>query len=168
LQAALAAGIRRVQLRASADVDAQRWQALVAAAVDACRAADAEVLVNGDVALAQAHRIGVHLRAAQLRTFDARPLEVGCPVGASCHDADELRHAERLGCDFAVLGPVATTASHPDAQSLGWDGFAALREITALPLYAIGGMTPADIAHARLHGAQGIAAIRALWRTDAG
>jgi len=168
LQAALAAGIRRVQLRAAPEVDAQRWQALVAAAVDACNAVDAEVFVNGDVALAQAHRIGVHLRAPQLRTLDARPLPAGCSVGASCHDADELRHAERLGCDFAALGPVMETASHPDAPSLGWDGFAALREVTALPLYAIGGMTPADIANARMHGAQGIAAIRALWPTNAG
>ena len=34
-------------------------------------------------------------------------LAKGQPVAASCHDADALRRAEALGCDFAVLGPVA-------------------------------------------------------------
>jgi 8-oxo-dGTP diphosphatase len=99
----------------------------------------------------------------QLRSVDTRPLSTGCLVGASCHDTDELRHAEHIGCDFAVLGPVAATATHPGVAPLGWSGFAALREVTSLPLYAIGGMTADDITDARSHGAQGIAAIRALW-----
>ena len=163
LQATLEAGVRRVQLRAAPDVDAQRWSRLVRAAVDACHASGVEVLVNGDIALARALGIGVHLRATQLRAAEARPLPTGSLVGASCHDLDELRHAERIGCDFAVLGPVAATATHPDATPLGWSGFAALREATSLPLYAIGGMTTGDITEARAHGAQGIAAIRALW-----
>jgi 8-oxo-dGTP diphosphatase len=163
LQSALDAGIRRVQLRAAPDVETMRWQRLVRTAADACHAAGVDVLVNGDIALARALGIGVHLRAVQLRSLDTRPLATGSLVGASCHDADELRHAERIGCDFAVLGPVAATATHPGVAPLGWNGFAALREVTSLPLYAIGGMTADDITDARSHGAQGIAAIRALW-----
>lgn len=163
LRSALDAGVRRVQLRAAPHIGTARWHALAAAAVDACRRAGAEVLVNGDIALAETLGVGVHLRAAQLQALDARPLASHVAVAASCHDADDLLHAERLGCDFAVLGPVAPTATHPDAVPLGWEGFAALRERTALPLYAIGGMTPAEVSTARLHGAQGIAAIRALW-----
>jgi 8-oxo-dGTP diphosphatase len=164
LRQAMDAGLRRVQLRGAPGIQPTRWQALVTTAVDACRAAGAEVLVNGDIALAQAFGIGVHLRAAQLRELDARPvLPAGCLVAASCHDADELRAAERIGCDFAVMGPVERTATHPDAVPLGWTRFAAAREVTSLPLYAIGGMTPHAIATARAHGAQGIAAIRALW-----
>jgi 8-oxo-dGTP diphosphatase len=163
LRSALDAGIRRVQLRSAHDVDLSRWQRLVRAAVDACHAAGVDVLINGDIALAQALGIGVHLRAVQLRSLDARPLPTGCLVGASCHDAEALQHAERMGCDFAVLGAVAPTATHPGAAPLGWAGFAALRELTSLPLYAIGGMTADDITTSRAHGAQGIAAIRALW-----
>ena len=90
-------------------------------------------------------------------------MPAGLAIAASCHDVDELRQAELLGCDFAVLGPVDATASHPNASPLGWLGFAALREQVSLPIYAIGGMAPDDIAVARAHGAQGIAAIRSLW-----
>ncbi len=162
LAQALRDGVRRVQLRAPGCAPA-RWRRLVEHAVTLCRQADAQVLLNGDVALATELGIGVHLRATQLREFAQRPLTAGCSVAASCHDADELRHAERLGCDFAVLGPVAPTASHVDAAPLGWSGFAGLREQVSLPIYALGGMGPAEIATARAHGAQGIAAIRGLW-----
>lgn len=82
---------------------------------------------------------------------------------ASCHNLDELRIAQVLGCDAAVLGPVLPTASHPDAPGIGWERFVELREQVALPIYALGGMATGDIALARSHGAQGIAAIRGLW-----
>ena len=162
LEAALAAGIRRVQLRARACAPA-RWHALVEAAVDRCRAAEAEVLVNGDHDLARAFGTGLHLRAAQLHAFESRPLPPDLPVFASCHDADELARAEALGCDAAVLGPVLPTASHPGMPGIGWDAFARLRERVSLPIYAIGGLGADDITTARAHGAQGVAAIRGLW-----
>jgi len=162
LQHALAAGIRRVQLRAPM-ADPVRWQALAARAVMACRVVGAEVLVNADVELARRLGAGVHLRAAQLATLQQRPLPVGLPVAASCHGADELRAAQALGCDFAVLGSVKPTTSHPGAAPLGWPGFSVLREAVSLPIYAIGGLGTGDVQEARRHGAQGIAAIRGLW-----
>jgi 8-oxo-dGTP diphosphatase len=163
LSGALESGIRRVQLRARSIESAPRWRTLARDAAALCRDAGAEVLVNGDLELARALCVGVHLRAAQLRTLTDRPLSNELPVGASCHDENELRAAQALGCDFAVLGSVMPTATHADAEPLGWEGFARLREAVALPIYAIGGLSPQHIAQARQHGAQGIAAIRALW-----
>lgn len=148
--------VRRVQLRGVSP-------ALARQAVALCRAADVEVLINADVALAHELRIGVHLQAAQLAGLSQRPLPTTLPVAASCHDATDLQHAERLRCDFAVLGPLQSTPTHPGAAGLGWAAFAALREHTTIPLYAIGGLTIADLPQARTHGAQGIAAIRGLW-----
>jgi 8-oxo-dGTP diphosphatase len=107
--------------------------------------------------------IGVHLRAAQLAGLRQRPLAADQPVAASCHDIDELRAADALGCDFALVGSIRPTPSHPGAEGLGWDGFSSMREMVSLPLYAIGGLGVDDIAEARRHGAQGIAAIRSLW-----
>ncbi|RPE79514.1 Nudix family hydrolase [Vulcaniibacterium tengchongense] len=162
LERALAGGIARVQLRARG-ADPARWPRLAERAVALCREAGAEVLVNGDAALAGALGVGLHLRAAQLRECRARPVPAQFALAASCHDEAELRAAQALGCDFAVLGAVRPTASHPGAAGIGWDGFAALREHVSLPLYAIGGLGPGDVAEARRHGAQGIAAIRGLW-----
>lgn len=164
---ALASGVQRVQLRAPG-LDAARWAALAARAVALCRDARVEVLLNGDIALALQLGIGVHLRSVQLR--DAGSMDglaairsAGHAIAASCHDADDLRHAEAAGCDFAVLGPLFETATHPGQPGIGWAAFAAMREHASLPIYAIGGLSPVDIAEARRHGAQGVAAIRGLW-----
>lgn len=159
----LRTGIRRLQLRlpgSDAVLRAQLAEALWAS----CRARGCELLLNGDIDLARRLGCGLHLRSAQLRELSARPLPAGQLLAASCHDADELRMAGGLGVDFAVLGPVAATASHPAAAVLGWDGFATLREGSDLPIYALGGLGLADLATARAHGAQGIAGIRAFWR----
>jgi 8-oxo-dGTP diphosphatase len=165
LQLAIDRGVERVQLRASPAIDRARWRTLVLEARTRCRIAGVEVLLNTDIDLARELDIGVHLRGEQLRELRQRPLPDGLPIAASCHDLDELRRAEELRCDFAVLGPLQRTPTHPEATGIGWDAFATLREHVSLPIYAIGGMTQADIATARTHGAQGIAAIRALWPT---
>ena len=162
LRNALASGVRRLQLRAPG-YDAARWRVLVMQAVECCRTHGADVLVNEDVSLARELGIGVHLRSAQLQQMHKRPLPKRVLVAASCHTADDLARAGDLDCDFAVLGPVQATATHPGASGLGWNAFADVRAHSALPIYAIGGMLVDDIPIARAHGAQGIAAIRGLW-----
>lgn len=163
LSQALSSGVRRVQLRTRHLQGSERWERLVTQAVALCRRETVEVLLNRDIGLAQKLGIGVHLGSEQLKLLETRPLSENLPVAASCHGLEELRTAQQLGCDFAMLGPVRETATHPQAKPLGWDGFVALRERTALPLYAIGGMGSRDIPEARRQGAQGIAAIRGLW-----
>lgn len=165
LRKALDAGVRRVQLRghATAAVAPERWRRLVERAAAYARAADADVLINGDIALAEAFGIGVHLRASQLGTLSERPLPRQQLVIASCHTREELVAAQGLACDAAVLGPVQATPSHPGEPGIGWERFVELREHAALPIYAIGGMTREHFELARSHGAQGIAAIRGLW-----
>lgn len=165
LGTALDQGVRRIHLRARA-CEPLRWRGLLEAVRERFGRRDVQWLLNRDIALARELGFGVHLGAEQLVVLEARPLPVEVPLAASCHHADDLRRAQQLGCDFAVLGPVLPTASHPGEPALGWQGFEQLREAVSLPLYAIGGLSPAHIAVARQHGAQGIAAIRALWPAE--
>lgn len=162
---ALDEGVRRVHLRAR-HCESARWRALLDAIRERFGRRDVQWLLNRDIALARELGFGVHLGSEQLATLDARPLPSEVPLAASCHHADDLRRAQALGCDFAVLGPVLPTDSHPGEPTLGWEGFEALRESVSLPLYAIGGLTSDHLSIARRHGAQGIAAIRALWPAD--
>ncbi len=162
LQSALDRGVRRVQLRVPG-IPADRRERLLAEVAGRCRAACAGLLVNGDIGMALEHGTGLHLPAAMLRAQRGRPVPADRLLSASCHDAEELELAQALGCDFAIVGPVRATPSHPGQPGIGWDRFEALREQVSLPLYAIGGLTPDDLATARSHGAQGIAAIRGLW-----
>jgi len=161
LDASLAAGLRLVQLREATLPEMPR-ESFVAAALARCRHAGARVLVNGDAQLARAVGAdGLHLPARQLLALAQRP---PFPlVAASCHDRRELEHAARLGLDFAVLGPVQPTATHPGHPGLGWPTFAQLAADLPLPVYAIGGLTPADLPAATAAGAHGIALLRAAW-----
>ena len=86
--------------------------------------------------------------------------------GASCHDANEFDRARAAGCDFAVLGPVRATPTHPGAPVLRWSGFARLARGAGMPVFAIGGLGNGDIAAALQSGGQGVAAIRAFWGKD--
>ena len=163
LEAALTKGFRLVQVREKGMPQAQ-LQSLAQRVAARCHAHGARALVNGDVALAEAVGAdGVHLPAQQLMETSARP---ALPlVAASVHSRAELDHAIALGCDFAVLGPVLPTATHPGAAGIGWDGFARLAGGSAIPVYAIGGMQAGDVyPEAWRAGAHGVATLRAAWR----
>jgi 8-oxo-dGTP diphosphatase len=114
------------------------------------------VAVNSDIALATSISAdGLHLTSADLARTRERPSFKW--VGASVHSEEELQRAADLGCDYAVLGAVSETSSHPNKAPLGWERFAALARETPIPVFAIGGLRPADMQRAWQHGAHGIA-----------
>lgn len=166
LDAALGRGLKLVQLRENALPEMQR-EAFAASAVARCQQHGAQVLVNGDAQLARAIGAdGIHLPARQLMRLNQRP---PFPlVAASCHERRELEHAAQLGVDFAVLGPVKATATHPGSAGIGWRSFGPLVGGLPIPVYAIGGLTDADLPNALAAGAQGIAAIRSAWADPIG
>ncbi len=166
LETRLGAGLRLVQIRDKEMASAAREDFARRSTALAHRHG-ARVLVNSDIALARSVGAdGVHLSAASLMALRARP--EGCLASASCHDPQELAQAERLELDFAVLGPVAPTASHPGAVTLGWTRFAAVARGAAIPVYAIGGLVAQDLERAWAEGAHGIAMIRGAWAPRSG
>ncbi len=162
LRRRLAGGLRLLQLREKA-LPRERLLPLARRAAGLVREAGGIVLVNADEALArEAGAQGVHLTAARLAAIEARPAFEW--VGASVHTDDELRKAERLGLDLAVLGPVRPTPTHAGAPPLGWDGFERIARDAAIPVFAIGGLAVTDLERAWTHGAHGVAMIRGAWR----
>lgn len=158
---ALGRGLKLVQLREKSWPVA-RLRAFAQALLPIARRAGARVLLNGDADLARELGCdGVHWPAATLLASEARPRDLLC--AASCHDEAELERAAALDLDFAVLGPVAPTPSHPDAVPLGWSRLAQLLRGSPLPVYALGGLTAADLDAAADCGAHGVALRRAAW-----
>ena len=159
LEEALDTGLRLIQVRDKGWPFAQRlWFAEAVRRIAGQRGA--LVLINDDEDIAR--RIGadgLHLSAAGLAACLQRPDFAW--VGASCHGADELRRAAELGLDYALLGPVLPTPTHPAATGLGWAEFARLIAGTPLPVFALGGMKSGMLAVAQEHGAHGIALMRA-------
>jgi 8-oxo-dGTP diphosphatase len=158
----LEAGETCIQLRCKT-ASPDRLRVLAQAVRDLAVQAGAQFLVNDNIELALESDAGVHLPAEHLMRLSSRPLPADRWLAASCHDGRELAHAATIGVDFAVLGPVLPTASHPHAQALGWNRFAELVAQVPLPVYALGGVGPRDLAHAKRAGAQGLAGISGFW-----
>lgn len=102
---------------------------------------------------------GFHISSTTLREITQRPVPDHFLLGASCHNEAELRLAASLDCDYVLLSPVQATASHPEAQPLGWQQFENLAAASPVPVYALGGMRPGDLEKAQSMGAKGIAGI---------
>lgn len=155
LSGRLEQGLRLVQVRDRKLPDRENF---IRAVVALARARGARVLVSGESRLGD----GIHFTAAQLARLEQRPSVA--LAGASCHTRAELEMAMRFELDFAVLGPVQETATHPGGATLGWDRFAELVHGASIPVFAIGGLRPEDLDTARSAGAHGIAMIRGAWR----
>lgn len=163
LEQRLAQGLRFVQLREKA-LSPEAFARLAREVAHRCRECGALMAVNSHAVLAQTLGVGLHLTAAQLMAMTQRPdLEW---VGASCHDPRELARAADLGLDWVALAPILPTASHPDARPLGWQTLADWVRDFPLPVFALGGMRPKDLAQARQMGAHGIAMRGAAWQSD--
>ncbi|TBW56243.1 Nudix family hydrolase [Marinobacter halodurans] len=132
--------------------------------LDWCSARSIRLMLHGDPALlASIPAAGIHLPWHVARRLDTRPLASSGVLGVSCHQEDELAHAAHLGADFVTLGPVAETASHPDAVPMGWPRFTELAARATVPVYALGGLSLEDVERAREAGAQGVAGIGTWW-----
>ena len=159
--AAARAGTHIIQIR-QPQLEGLAFIRLVQRALEAVEGAAARLLVNDrvDVALAGgAH--GVHLRgdsmgAARVRTI-APP---GFVIGRSVHTVDEALDAEREGgLDYLLFGTVFASASKPGAAPAGVEALARACGAVALPVLAIGGMTPSTLGPVARAGAAGFAAI---------
>jgi thiamine-phosphate pyrophosphorylase len=84
-------------------------------------------------------------------------------AGVSTHSLAEAVDAEKDGADFLTFGPVYST---PSKLRYGPPvGINALREVcsrVAIPVFAIGGITPERTAEVRSAGARGVAVISAI------
>ena len=159
LEGALNKGLRLIQIRDKTLSAKQRLSFARKVMQLAQKHSDVQVLVNDDEALAReigAH--GLHLSSTHLMQVQQRP-----PfdwVAASCHTTEEISRAAALNLDFAVLGPVLPTASHAQAEGIGWETFAQRIERSPLPFFALGGMKPELLDLAREKGAHGLAMMR--------
>ncbi|MDD3327291.1 MAG: Nudix family hydrolase [Zoogloea sp.] len=162
LDAALASGLRLVQIREPALPEADR-ERFARAVVERCHAAGALAVVNGDAALAQRTGAdGLHLTASSLTGTATRPDFEW--VGASCHTRSDLEKAASLELDYALLGAVKPTLSHPERSALGWPAFSEMITRLPMPVFALGGLSADDLSTAKAAGAHGVAGIRAIWQ----
>jgi len=169
LNRVLVAGIRIVQLRI-ADFSVDTHESLLDETIQAVTQSNALLVINCSLAefnrltqLFTGKKIGLHLNRHHASAINVRPVRQDVLLGVSCHNEEEIVHAQKIGADYLLLSPLLPTASHPSADLLGWESFSALVELANIPVYALGGVGEEHIKIARSCGAQGVAGISAWW-----
>lgn len=136
------------------------------ALLPAAREAGATLLVNDrvDVALT-AGLEGAHLGERSLPVAEARRL-LGPErlIGASVHDRDRARSAWEEGANYAFVGTIFSTASHPGRTGIGVTEMAGiLRAAPGIPMLGIGGVSVDRVRDVVRAGAHGVAVLGGVW-----
>lgn len=111
---------------------------------------------------------GVHLGQDDLPYLDARKvMGARTIIGLSTHNEHHVREAERLQPDYIGFGPIYTPGSKQDHDPVvGVEGLRAIRPLTSLPIFAIGGMTVNHVGDVIRAGANGVAIISAILKAS--
>lgn len=158
-------GATLIQLR-DKSASAREFFEEAAAAVNLGREIGVKIIINDrvDIALA-AHADGVHLGQEDISPIEARRI-MGADViiGYSTHSVEQAQTAIGLPIDYLAFGPVfpTTTKANPDPV-VGTGVIALIKRISEdLPLVAIGGIGPGEVAAVLNAGADSAAMISGL------
>jgi thiamine-phosphate pyrophosphorylase len=169
VEAALRGGAVLIQYR-DKQADAAARLANARTLADLCRAYRARLIVNDDVALAEAAgAAGVHLGAGDgsLATARAR-LGPQAIIGASCGPhLERALAAVAAGASYVAFGRFFDSNTKPDAPQAHPDVLRAARAQLSVPICAIGGVTAGNGAQLLAAGANLLAAIEGVFGTPA-
>lgn len=164
--------VARALIRGGADViqlreksaDAAEFLEVARECRQACDAGGAILILNDRVeAVLPSEADGVHLGQEDLDPHEARGhLGEGAIIGVSCHSVEEALRAVDRGADYLSVGCIFPSPTKPHLQPVGPEMIARVAERVALPLVAIGGIRPENVARVIEAGAQAVAVSSAV------
>ncbi len=162
LQAALRGGVDLVQWRKQERDDDGFQQ---------CRAICAEhavpLIVNDDVmAAVRGHAHGAHVGQDDMPAEVARRLLGDQWLGVSTHDLPQIKAAAHAGADYVGFGPCFASATRGNDTGLALEQIEAAATQCHLPLFAIGGVTPANAGMLYGLGVRRLAVCRAILEAE--
>ena len=160
----LSGGARVIQLRTKT-LEAGDMLEAAKAVIEKCRAVNAVFIVNdrADVALI-AGADGVHVGDEDIPVKECRKL-LGdkAIIGASTHSKEDALEAARSGADYIGYGPIYQTGTKQSSRApRGIEALAEIVKSVSIPVIAIGGIDPDNVAAVKKAGATGAAVIGAL------
>lgn len=164
---ACAGGCRWISLREK-DLPAAEQITLFARLREATQAFRPRLTLHGPAELARAAGAdGVHLSGGGNAGEARALLGADALVGLSVHTLAEAQAADGVSLDYITVSPVFITASKPGyGPALGVAGLAAFAAASPVPVIALAGIAPANVAACRDAGAAGLAVMGSVMRAD--
>ena len=164
IQSALDAGCRWIQLRFK-NAEKNELQALATQVKELCAVYRATFILNDHVDIAKmVDADGVHLGLSDTSIAAARSiLGENKIIGGTANTISDVQMRISEKCDYIGLGPFRFTSTKEKLSPvLGLDGIALIMKevlsgVIQIPIYAIGGITPDDVAVIMETGVFGVA-----------
>ena len=152
-------GVKAIQLREKDLSDTALAQLAEPIAV-LCQNYDANLFINTHINVARdVGAAGIHL-PANADPVGSVKAETGDNfyIGCSVHNFDAAKKREAEGADFVTYSPIYPTASKPGyGPAVGTASLTEMVECVKLPIFALGGVTPARVLECLKAGAFGVA-----------
>lgn len=149
-----ALGPRSLILREK-DLSDGEYEALALRVSEICGKNGVEFYIHSHIDIALKHGFkNIHLSIPALRESKNR-LGGFDSISVSCHSLDDVNLAQSAGAARIVLGTVFETACKEGLKGKGPGFVKEISEKTSLPIYAIGGITPQNLADVIAAGAAG-------------
>ncbi len=156
----LDAGITAFQLREK-DLNDTELIKLAQSIAELCHNYEANLFINTHTCIARdVGAAGVHLPANAEPVNSIKETETGDNfyIGCSVHSFDAAQKREAEGADFLTYSPIYATASKPGyGPAVGTANLAEVVKGMKLPVFALGGITPARVSECLTAGAFGVA-----------
>ncbi len=139
------------------------YQELAEQVLDICRSYDVPCILHSFTEAAE--KLGaeaLHLPLPALRELKSDAKEKFRTLGTSCHSIRDALEAERLGCTYLIAGHIYATDCKKGLPGRGLEFLREVCESVSIPVYAIGGIAPDNIAQVRKNGAVGVCVMSGL------
>lgn len=150
------------------DMSEDAYTELARSVTDICSAAAVPCTLHSFVqsaVLLGAERI--HLPLFVLRQMPNEQKRRFAVIGVSVHTAEEAEEAEARGADYLTAGHIFATDCKKGLPGRGLDFLSDVCRRVRIPVYAIGGIAPENIAAVRNAGASGACIMSSLMQCEA-
>ena len=155
----LDAGVTAIQLREK-DLNDAELICLAQPIAELCRNYETKLFINTNTHIAlEVSAAGVHLPASA-ESVSVVKAQMGddFSIGCSVHTFDAAEKREAEGADFLTYSPIYPTASKPGyGPAVGLESLKEMASRVKLPIFALGGITPARASECLAAGAFGVA-----------
>ena len=149
------------------DLSEEEYMELAVKVMKLCTRAGVPCILHSFPSAArQLHAEAIHLPLDQFLTMDEGDKASFRVIGVSCHSPEDAETAEKHGATYITAGHIFDTDCKKGVPGRGLAFLEEVCRAVAIPVYAIGGISPGNIDAVRAAGAAGACVMSGLMQCE--